>query len=392
MRCTSRFLAFCFTRKRKYTKEKTRKPYSLIAMREKYRKDDVVWKKAFGDTLKEIIVLYSLDYYEFCEKYNVSDATFRYWRSGTKLPQISFMEYIKEFLYQDKLGDADKTSVLQNYVGEFMRLHGAEYAFLTLKRRYPDGKRFAGEILEFYRNVAKHRISIDVLYDVGTMPTGETQAVVFDFDGTLTKNKVNRTTWESIWISLGYTQKDCQELHQRFNRKEISHDEWCKITEDKFKERCLHKESVEDIASKIRLIRGVRNTLKILSDRGIKIYIVSGSIDIIIKKVMGDMSQYIEEIKANLFRFNSAGFLTEIVGTKYDFEGKAHYILQIAEELNIAPNDILFVGNSINDRFAYRSGARTLCVNPVLTDPSDNSVWHQCIQTCENLEEILAYV
>ena len=100
---------------------------------------------------------------------------------------------------------------------------------------------------------------------------------------------------------MGYSEKECQELHQRFNRKEISHAEWCKITEEKFKERNLHKETVEKIASKIHLIKGVRNTLKRLSDEGIKIYIVSGSIDIIIKKVMGDMSQYIEEIKANSF-------------------------------------------------------------------------------------------
>ena len=149
---------------------------------------------------------------------------------------------------------------------------------------------------------------------------------------------------------------------------------------------------MEKIASKIHLIKGVRKTLSKISNEGIKIYVVSGSIDIIIKKVLGNLSQYIEEIKANYFKFNSAGFLTEIVGTKYDFEGKSYFISQIAEELNISPKDILFIGNSINDRFAYLSGARTLCINPSLTDPSDSKIWHNCIQSCDNLEEILPYI
>ena len=39
------------------------------------------------------------------------------------------------------------------------------------------------------------------------VPTGKTQAVIFDFDGTLTKDKLNHTTWESIWINLGYSEK-----------------------------------------------------------------------------------------------------------------------------------------------------------------------------------------
>lgn len=361
-------------------------------MGRQYEKDDSIWRMAFGNTLKKILTMFSIDYHYFCEKYNVSEATFRYWMLGKKLPQQQYMEDIKEFLYIDKLNDSVKDKELHKYIAEFMSSHGAEEAYFFFKRRYPEGKMFAGEILAFYRNVAKHKTSLDVHFTIDAIPTGKTQAIIFDFDGTLTKDKLNRTTWESIWVELGYSEKLCQELHQKYNKKEISHAEWCKITEEKFKERNLHKADVEKIASKIHLIKGVRKTLSKISNEGIKIYIVSGSIDIIIKKVLGNLSQYIEEIKANYFKFNSAGFLTEIVGTKYDFEGKSYFISQIAEELNVSPKDILFIGNSINDRFAYLSGARTLCINPSLTDPSDSKIWHNCIQSCDNLEEILPYI
>lgn len=362
------------------------------SMKKQYQKDDPIWRTAFGHTLKKIITLYSIDYHCFCEKYHISDATFRYWMLGKKLPQQQYMAEIKEFLHTKKMDDSTKIKELHHYIAEFMCSHGAEEAYFAFKRRYPLGNIFVGEILEFYRNIAKHKTSLDVHFMTDAVPTGKTQAVIFDFDGTLTKDKLNRTTWESIWINLGYSEKACQELHQKYNRKEISHAEWCKITEEKFKERNLHKEDLEKIASKIHLIKGIRKTFINLSNEGIKIYIVSGSIDIIIKKILGNLTQYIEEIKANHFKFNSAGFLTEIVGTKYDFEGKSYFISQVAEELNISPKDILFVGNSINDRFAYLSGAKTLCINPTLTDPSNSDIWHNCIQTCNNLEEILYYL
>ena len=224
------------------------------------------------------------------------------------------------------------------------------------------------------------------------MPTGKTQAVIFDFDGTLTYGKTNKTTWERLWTCLGYNVKLCQELHMKFDRKELSHPQWCKLTEEKFCERKLHKKALDEIAENIKLINGIEDTFKHLESRNIKIYIVSGSILYIIKHTLGDLYKYIDETKANVFKFDDNGYLTEIVGTKYDFEGKADFISNVACELNISPRDILFVGNSLNDRFAHKSGARTLCINPKLTDTTNQTVWNDCIPTCENLLEIISYI
>lgn len=152
---------------------------------------------------------------------------------------------------------------------------------------------FAGEILGTCRSFAKtgnnslHSTYIDI------QPTGKTQAVVFAFDGTLTSKKTCMTTWESIWISLGYDVKCCQELHMRFNRGEISHAEWCKLTEDSFRQRNLHRSTIERIASRIRLIKGVKRTFQELDQRDIKIYIVSGSIMTVIRPVIRPVNQYI---------------------------------------------------------------------------------------------------
>ena len=48
-------------------------------MGRQYEKDDSIWRMAFGNTLKKILTMFSIDYHYFCEKYNVSEAAFRYW-------------------------------------------------------------------------------------------------------------------------------------------------------------------------------------------------------------------------------------------------------------------------------------------------------------------------
>lgn len=355
-------------------------------------RDDPVWRKAFGDTLKSILALYSIDYRDFCTKYYCAEATFRYWQNGTKLPQQKFMPQLREFLIDNISEDTEKTSLIQHQIEDFLCSQGAEDQYNTLQYTYPDGPTFISEALVFYRNVAKHNIPLLPKDNKTIPPTGHIQAIIFDFDGTLTRDKINRTTWEMLWIKLGYSVKDCQMLHHRFDQKEISHAEWCRLTEIKFRERNLHRDTVEQIASKIHLLKGVRKTFRELRKKDIKIYVVSGSILLVVQTVLGELCQFIDRIQANQFIFNEAGFLEQIIGTKYDFEGKAQFIKEIARELNISPQDILFVGNSTNDRFAYQSGAKTLCINPKLTDPSNSNIWNNCIQSCEDLQEILAFI
>lgn len=222
--------------------------------------------------------------------------------------------------------------------------------------------------------------------------TGHIQVVVFDFDGTLTKTK-SRTTWESLWELLGYDVEECRELHRRFDKGEFTHQEWCDLTADKFIEKKLTQQQLLELSKQIKLISGCAKTLRLLKERNIKLYIVSGSIKEVIENVLGNSHFFFTEIKANEFVFDTqTSILHKIIGTKYDFVGKANYISYIANRLGIATSDILFVGNSNNDMWVYQSGAHTLCINPSLTNYHDYTVWHNTIVECKDLQEILPFV
>lgn len=347
------------------------------------------YRKLFGDLLKNTISQLDLNVEDFCSERSWSTSTVRYWCIGRSLPSHDALNSLQEYIEEQNI----KGSVVKpykKYIFDLLDQNGLSDRFESINEGIKSAAELAERALDTFYGLAK-----GVITSTGKQqypPCGKTKAVIFDFDGTLTVEQFNKTTWEQLWISLKYDISECQKLHRQFDEGKISHAKWCALTEEKFTERHLHRDTLLAIAKQIRLIDGLEETFEYLQSRDIKIFIVSGSIMLIIKTVLKDYLGYIEEIKANRFDFDPDGYLTRIVGTQFDFEGKAKYIERIAEELEISPKDILFVGNSLNDRFAYYSGAKTLCINPHLTDMTDKVVWHAGIQTCRNLTEIKQYL
>jgi HAD superfamily phosphoserine phosphatase-like hydrolase len=224
---------------------------------------------------------------------------------------------------------------------------------------------------------------------------GKFKVVVFDFDGTLTYKspQEKRTSWELIWASLGYDNTYCTKYFVQYINKEIDHQQWCNITADHFIKKNLRKEHLIEIANKIILMPGVEETLENIKKAGIDMYITSGSIIQIIEYVLGDLKCYFKDIRANKFIFDTSNDnLLRIEGTKFDFEGKASYIQKIANENKISTKQIVYVGNSINDVTAYKSGAYTICVNPHFTDPNNKTQWKDNIVDMRNMKEIQEFI
>ena len=355
------------------------------------KKDDIRWKHLFGCLLTKIFRVYKLDCSDFCSNKSFSDSTIRYWKEGVKLPQEDNLNILCEYIKQR----AGKRRINPGFRVEIHALFndiGQGTAAGEISNQCKDDTEYLIRLLIYTWNIAKHQIEVGVTREVKIGETGRIEAVVFDFDGTLTENEQKDSTWELLWRICGYQISECQRLHELYNLGEISHDEWCAMTLDKFRDKAMTDKQVIEVANKIHLIDGVYDTLKILNANGIKIYIVSGSVDIIINQVLAEAAQFVNEIKSNIFRFDRQGVISEIIGTIYDFEGKANYIMEKARELRISVKDVLFVGNSWNDRFAFESGAKTLCINPLFVDPLDTKVWNHHIIGCQNLTEILPFV
>ena len=104
---------------------------------------------------------------------------------------------------------------------------------------------------QFYSNEKSH-IPCSANFSNRRESTGHIQAVIFDFDGTLTNSKL-RTTWESSWEMLGYDVKECQELHKQYDKGDFTHQEWCNKTAEKFIEKKLTRQQVLELAKKNKI-------------------------------------------------------------------------------------------------------------------------------------------
>jgi HAD superfamily phosphoserine phosphatase-like hydrolase len=219
----------------------------------------------------------------------------------------------------------------------------------------------------------------------------ETKAVVFDFDGTLTSRTTEETTWERMWLSLGYPIDRCSALHHKFSKGQIGHQEWCDLTLQQFRDRRFSRKHLSKIALDTRLIEHAEETLQFLRSRNMRLFVLSGSVKQIIRAVLGDMVDMFEDIQANEMVFDRKGLLTAIRGTRYDFEGKRDYLNKLIKDSGYQRYDVLFVGNSCNDVFASQSGARTLCVNPRMVDAYNKLHWTYFIRQMDSLRQILPY-
>lgn len=217
------------------------------------------------------------------------------------------------------------------------------------------------------------------------------KAVVFDFDGTLTQHSPN--IWYSIWKNLGYsTDKNSYYayLYNRFINGEITHQQWNILTCEAFKKKNMNKNLLNELAKDIKLIDGLDETMQTLKDHGLSLHIVSGNIKTVIEDVLGSKAKYFDSINGNTFLYDYEDKLSYIIPTKYDFQGKAQFISElVSNNENIAPHEITFVGDGINDEWVYKSGCKTICINPTTPNYNNKEVWHSTIHNTSTLTDIL---
>lgn len=220
------------------------------------------------------------------------------------------------------------------------------------------------------------------------------KAIVFDFDGTLTKKGTN--VWKKIWSSLGYDtdeQSYYKQLFHKFFQGEITHNDWCDLTCEKFKEKNFSMKDLIEIADKVELLKNVKESIKWLYEHGFHLHIVSGNILPVIYRVMGDTIKYFESINANDMFFDNNGIINKIVGTKYDFEGKSRFVKNYTQISGISIAEILFVGNGENDKWVYQSGCKTLCINPdEEARAEDRKIWHKAVNQIEDFSELIEFI
>ena len=219
----------------------------------------------------------------------------------------------------------------------------------------------------------------------------KTKLVVFDFDGTLSKPNVLPNSWARIWAKIGRT-KDDETLYQMYKNKELSYTEWAKEVIKVYREEKFSRQMLEDIAKGTILLDDSEEVLKSLYLAGIKVIILSGGIKNIIEYALGDNLKYIYKIEAQELIFDKDNIVEGVTVLDHFIEDKSQYMAIVLKQLNLKPEEVVFFGNSKNDEDVYKTGVKTICLNPDSADFDNRKIWKDCIKKTETLSSILKFI
>ncbi len=121
-------------------------------------------------------------------------------------------------------------------------------------------------------------------------------------------------------------------------------------------------ESIQPTLVELRLVDGARETLTTLKERGHKLGVISGTLDISLDTLFPDHP--FDDVFCNRIRFGKDGRISGWEATPYDMEGKAHALEMIAKREGLPLSRCAFIGDHGNDVAAARAAGLSIAFNP----------------------------
>ncbi len=111
----------------------------------------------------------------------------------------------------------------------------------------------------------------------------------------------------------------------------------------------LGEDAIEKLAQALPLSPGIESLVNLATKNNCKIAIVSGGFTPFVKKVQTDMQLY--QVKANDLAVKSGELTGELVNINQivDAKAKADFIESLCEELSLAPEQTMAIGDGAND-------------------------------------------
>ncbi len=171
--------------------------------------------------------------------------------------------------------------------------------------------------------------------------------VCFDVDGTLIDNV--KFSWQ-VFHDYFQTDKNKREgAKNSFLNGEMSYLEWAEHDIGMWKEKNAKKEDFFKAIEHLSLMNGALETLQELKKNGLKLAIISGSLNVVLEKFIPDYNDFFNDIFLSRIYFDKRGNITKIEATEFDMEKKAEALKQIAEREKISLKECVFIGDYLND-------------------------------------------
>ncbi len=173
--------------------------------------------------------------------------------------------------------------------------------------------------------------------------------VCFDVDGTLVDNIV--FSWQLLHDYFKTDKERREKARAKYLSGEADYVEWARHDIGMWAEKKAKKQDFIKALrqSNVKLMNGALETLKALKEKGIKLAIISGSLNIILEYVLPDYKDYFDDVFLSWLYFDKDGNITKIEATEFDMMKKADALKLIAKREKISLSECVFIGDHHND-------------------------------------------
>ena len=222
------------------------------------------------------------------------------------------------------------------------------------------------------------KILFKVTVQIG--PAMRIRLAFFDVDGTLLQGY----SWQRIHHELG-TWNQAEKHRDQFFRNQITYEEWARLDAALWKQQSLAR--ITRIVTQIPYTEGAEQTLKILKQRGLRIYLLSAGLTLAAERVQRD-TDAVDGYTANQL-VTKGGVLTGEVEVNVSFNNKDEHLHRVLGQFNLRTESCAAVGDDPTLIPLFKKVGLAIAFNP-----SDESVAKHADITVKssNLRDILPYV
>jgi phosphoserine phosphatase len=186
--------------------------------------------------------------------------------------------------------------------------------------------------------------------------------VAFDVDGTLVHHAEDKTVWEVV--NHRFTGSDEQNAlrWELYRSGKLSYAEWVALDIESWRDAGATRDTITACFGALTLVEGARETLNELKARGVRLAVISGTLDLLLDALLPDHP--FDEVYTNQIRFDADGLIADWHATPFDMDGKGIALRSIALREDIPLARCAFVGDHANDVAAARLAGFSIAFNP----------------------------
>lgn len=188
--------------------------------------------------------------------------------------------------------------------------------------------------------------------------------VVFDLDGTLIQGTI--FIWQTLHDAFGTDRARRTRAKEDFFAGRITYQDWFDHDLVLLREAGATREGMLAALSAISPTPGAPETLATLQAAGVRLAILSGSLDLVLEHFYAEVP--FAEVMINRLHFDASGRIAGGVHTPYDVEEKGAGIHEIARRQGVPLARLAFVGDNYNDVSAAREAGLAIAFNPRSSD------------------------